>query len=269
VLFENISSPQTIFARVENTLNSDCFDTTFFDVNVLLSPSSEDETLYICTNESIILNAEEGFDYYNWSTGETTQSITVDLAGIYTVEIQNVYNVFPNEVICARDKVFTVIESDEATITAIEINDWTDSSNTISVFVEGIGDYEFSLDNVNYQDSNVFNNLQSGDYVVYVRDKNNCGIVTEEVFLIHYPKFFTPNGDSDNPYWQIEFSNTEPDLEISIYNRYGKLLKKLSPNSVGWDGTYNGKEMPTSDYWFIVVRPSNGKTYSGHFTLKR
>lgn len=269
MLFENSSTPQTIYARVQNTANSDCFDITSFNIYVLQSPNSLDETIYICTDETVVLNAGESFDYYNWSTGETTQSITVDSPGTYTVEIKNIYLISQEEVECLSNKVFTVTESDEAIITSIEINDWTESTNNISVFVDGIGNYEFSIDNTSYQDSNVFSNLISGDYNVYVRDKNGCGIVTDEVFLIHYPKFFTPNGDSDNQYWQVEFPNQEPGLEILIYDRYGKLLIELSPNSRGWDGTYNGNNMPQSDYWFVVNRPSNNRTYKGHFTLKR
>ena len=269
VLFENTSSPQTIYARVQNNSNPDCFDITSFNLYVFQSPLINDETVYLCTNESLILNLEEEYDFYNWSTGETTPSITVDSPGIYTVEVNNVYNTSQEEVVCLGEKMFTVIESNEAIITSIEVEDWTNTSNSISVFVDGIGAYEFSLDGLNYQDSNLFTNLKPGSYIVYVNDKNDCGEVSGEVFLLHHPNFFTPNGDNHNAYWRIEFSDSEPDLEILIYDRYGKLLKKLGADSIGWDGTYNGKEMPTSDYWFTVIRPSNGKTYSGHFTLKR
>ncbi|MEO1030839.1 MAG: T9SS type B sorting domain-containing protein [Bacteroidota bacterium] len=269
-LYENISNPQTIYARVQNISNSDCFDMTSFDLNVLYTPDSSEETIYLCTDQPATLSAGLEFDAYMWSNGETTESITVTSPGTYTVEIQNIYQTSQQQqIICTGNKAFTVIESSEAIITTIEINDWTAANNTITIVVEGIGDYEFSLDNSNYQDSNIFNNVPSGDYTVYVRDKNNCGTVTEVVYVLHYPKFFTPNGDDNNDYWHVKFSNTEPDLEVLIFDRYGKLLKQINANSIGWDGTFNGTKMPSSDYWFVIKRPAKNQIYTGHFSLRR
>ena len=89
------------------------------------------------------------------------------------------------------------------------------------------------------------------------------------MFLLYYPKFFTPNGDAYNPTWQIINASAERDLEVLIFDRYGKLLAEFSGSSIGWDGTYGGQNMPAADYWFVVKRPGNGKTYKGHFALKR
>ena len=82
-----------------------------------------------------------------------------------------------------------------------------------------------------------------------------------------YPKFFTPNGDGYNDTWAIKFSNFEPGLKVTIFDRYGQLLKILN-NTNSWDGVCNGNKLPSSDYWFVVTR-ENGKEYRGHFTLKR
>ncbi|MGK4569084.1 T9SS type B sorting domain-containing protein [Flavobacterium sp. 3HN19-14] len=83
-----------------------------------------------------------------------------------------------------------------------------------------------------------------------------------------YPMFFTPNGDGVNDNWKIKFSNLEPGLDVAIFDRYGKFIKQLYANGQGWDGTYNGHDEPSTDYWFVVKRPS-GKEYRGHFALKR
>ncbi|MEF3079399.1 T9SS type B sorting domain-containing protein [Winogradskyella poriferorum] len=267
--YENISNTQTIYVRVQNSLSPDCFDLTSFQLHVLETPISSEDIVYLCTNESVVLSAGEGFDYYNWSNGETTESITVNTTGNYAVEVINSLQTSQGEITCAANRLFTVVESDEALITNVEVTDWTENDNTISVFVDGIGDYEYSLDNVTYQDESVFSNLLPGEYVVYVRDKNNCGIVTQEVYLLYYPRFFSPNGDGVNEYWQIEFSDSEPDNEILIYDRYGKLLAQIPPNSLGWDGTYDGAKMPAADYWFKIKRPGKNKVYTGHFSLKR
>ncbi|WP_407556482.1 T9SS type B sorting domain-containing protein [Winogradskyella sp. 4-2091] len=208
--------------------------------------------------------ADFGYDYYNWSTGETTRIITVDEPGDYTVTATNDYG----SLVCSTDKTVSVIISNRALITSVETVDCTQNNNEISVFVEGYGDYEYSIDGFNYQDHNVFTNLSIDNYTVFVRDKKGCGTTAEEVFLLYHPKFFTPNGDNVNEYWQIINSDKEPTNVLYIYDRYGKLIKKLKPTDIGWDGTYNGNMLPTSDYWFVLQR-QNGKTYKGHFTLKR
>ncbi|WP_338733393.1 T9SS type B sorting domain-containing protein [Mangrovimonas cancribranchiae] len=267
--YQNTSSSETIFARIEKDTNANCFDVTSFEIAVLEYPEIIMPDSYnICTNETVILRAPIGFNSYSWSTGETTKDIIVTQPGDYTVIVTKVFNTNPITE-CESSKTIQVIESDEAIFETFEIQDWTDNSNSIAVFVTGLGDYEYSLDNIVYQDNPVFYNLEPGEYSVFIRDKNGCGVIYEDIYLMYYPKFFTPNDDGYNDFWQIKMASHEPGLEIYIHDRHGKLLTKINPNSLGWDGTFNGELMPTNDYWFVVKRPSNGKTYKGHFTLKR
>ena len=69
----------------------------------------------------------------------------------------------------------------------------------------------------------------------------------------------------------IGIANGDPTAKIYIFDRYGKLLNQLSPLTEGWDGSYNGNPMPSSDYWFRVEYTENDtkKEFRGHFTLKR
>lgn len=150
-----------------------------------------------------------------------------------------------------------------------EITDWSSNNNSIMVIVNGEGDFEYSIDGYNYQDSPFFYGLEPNVYLVYVKDVDDCRISKKEVFLLHYPKVFTPNGDGVNDFWQIKYGYEELNITIFIYDRYGKLIKQIAPNSNGWDGTFNGIELPVSDYWFVVKRPNNHIEYTGHFTLKR
>lgn len=141
-------------------------------------------------------------------------------------------------------------------------------ANTIQIEVTGASKYEYSLDGIIYQDAPIFENLPTADYRIYVRDKYNCGVFTKDTFILMYPKFFTPNGDGFNDFWNVKFLENEPDIRTSIFDRYGKLITVLSPVVEGWDGTFNGNPLPASDYWFTVLR-SNGKEHKGHFTLTR
>ena len=124
--------------------------------------------------------------------------------------------------------------------------------------------------------SNTFIGVSPGYHVVTVRDLNGCGIGTDQALVIDYPRFFTPNGDGYNDTWHIEGIQSRPLADIYIFDRYGKLLKQLSPLGDGWDGTYNGKLMPSTDYWFTITLDmlygddvSLIKTFKGHFSLKR
>ncbi|WP_147299213.1 T9SS type B sorting domain-containing protein, partial [Winogradskyella eximia] len=172
---------------------------------------------------------------------------------------------------CFKERTITVLPSSIARNINFEVVD-ASQNNSITVLVDGEGDYEYALGNSNgpYQDSNTFNNVQPGLYTVYIRDKNGCGIADDLVSVIGFPKFFTPNNDDVNDYWQVYGITTQFQANsiIYIFDRYGKLLKELDPLSSGWDGKYNGENMPTSDYWFKVTL-EDGRTFTNHFTLKR
>ena len=271
-LFTN-STPysQTIYARAENA--NACYGISEIELTVYELPDIETtEDVVYCLNtfpETITLNAglNAGVptDYtYLWSTGEMTHEIQINAVGTYTVTVTNTNN-------CTKDRTITVLPSNIATFTDIQISD-ASSNNTITVIVSGEGDYEFALDSPKgpYQDSNFFENVTGGLHTVYVKDKNNCGIIDQIVSVIGFPKYLTPNNDGFHDTWQIFGLSTQfqPNTKILIYDRYGKLLKQLDPLGVGWDGTFNGKPLPSNDYWFTVIL-QDGRTFKSHFTLKR
>lgn len=265
-MFQTILNTKTIYVRIENKLRTTCFATTSFQLIVKPKPIIVLEDSYtICKGKNITIIAQSGFSTYSWSNGSTTNSTMITQAGNYSLTVTKDYGT----IICDATKNFTVYSSNIATITTIETQDWSDNENTITVYVSGdTTDYLYSLDNSHFQDSNQFYGLLSGDYTVYVKDKKGCGTVQDEVYLLMYPRFFTPNGDGFNDIWDIRFSTAEPNMLISIYDRYGKIIDTFKGNSSGWNGTLNGVLLPSDDYWFVVKRV-NGKEYKGHFTLKR
>ena len=260
-----IPNNQTIYARIMNVQS--CYSD--YPVNLRVNTFDTvlvDETIGLCENESLILDAGNGFSSYEWNTNppQFTQQITVNSGGIYEVTLTNALN-------CAKTKTFTIEASGIATIEDIIINDFQDNNTaTIEISASSLGDYEFSLDGVNYQDSNVFSNLNAGEYTVYVQDKKGCGIVFETFYILDYPKYFTPNNDGYNDTWYIknlDKRNLENSI-ITFFDRYGKLIKQVSGANEGWNGTFNGEILPSTDYWF-TIELTNGKTIKGHFALKR
>lgn len=256
------NSNNTVYVRVISDHN--CYNVAKLLFTFIDSPRIYMVDKYpLCQFRNVVIDAHPGYDRYLWSTGESTQTITVTQPGSYWV------TVFENHgaLICDTRKDFFVYLSNPANIIRINTSDWSVDDNSITVTVAGLGDYVYSIDGENYQEENVFSHLKSGDYTVFVKDKNGCGIVDEDVFLLMYPTFFTPNDDTYNDLWKIKLSEYEPGFRIKIFDRNGKLLKELG-NDAGWDGTFNNIPLPSSDYWFVVTR-GDGKEFRGHFSLKR
>ncbi|TBW28442.1 T9SS type B sorting domain-containing protein [Gramella sp. KN1008] len=145
------------------------------------------------------------------------------------------------------------------------------NNNTVTLDFDTSNNYEYSIGDINgpYQTSTTFTNVASGFQTLYIRDIKGCAIIESEIAVLGYDNFFTPNGDGVNDFWQIKgLSSSVGKNLIRIFDRYGKLLIRLDPLKQGWDGIFNGKEMPAGDYWFRVEL-QNGQEFNGHFSLIR
>lgn len=286
-IYENITNPQTIYARVSDITiaNSICWATTEITLQVDLLPIFDlDDEYLLCldTNgtevvELPILDTQlSDTDYsFEWRLdgallfAETSSSLTPSEGGTYTVLVTN------NITGCQNTDSALVNVSSPPTVTAEVTSLMFATNHVVEVTATGLGIsvYEYSLDNGAWQDSNIFENVSLGVHIVTVRDKNGCGFASTSVLVIDYPEFFTPNGDGYNDTWNIAGIATQPNAVVYIFDRFGKLLKQLSPTGSGWNGTYNGVNLPTSDYWFSVEynEPIDGKRkeFRAHFTLKR
>jgi len=263
---------QTIYGRVSD--NGFCYTIGEVALSVASLPNLEpDAEVFYCLNSfpdtitlygGIVDDIPNNY-YYNWSTGETTIEIEVNEPGTYSVEVIPVDG-------CPKTRTITVLPSNTATIDEVIVSDLVDA-NAITILASGEGEYEYALNTSNgpFQVSNSFNNLTAGIYTVYVKDvKNDCGIVSQEVSVVGYPKFFTPNGDGFNDRWQLSGISEvfQPQTKVFIFDRSGKLLYTLNSPEQFWNGTFKGTALPTSDYWFSATL-QDGRTFNGHFTLKR
>ena len=280
-----IAFSQVLYVRVESEDNGECFG---LGPHLLLTvhPTPEfdvDQTETYCFNDSSIslFTFNPRGDYtYEWTDAagnvvSVSPNATVMSAGLYKVKAISSLG-------CESIPVsFAVAESAKAIIDTEDITvKELSGNNSITINNEGdnlgIGDYEFSLNDINgpYQDEPFFDNVSAGAHIVYVRDKNKCGIESIDVFILGFPKFFTPNNDGRNDTWQIEglgphFSNQSV---VTLYDRYGKLIKQFRAKSGSWNGTLNGQQLHSSDYWFevkLVETSGNVRTFRGHFSLVR
>lgn len=288
LLYINILPTEVIYTRIDNISFNDveCFDIGTFNIVVNLLPVFDLEEEYIlCVNtngtEEITTPPiiDTGLDMMNYGfiwhlnavelPAEVASMIIPTQDGIYSVEATNLTTGCSNTITTMVNLSSPPVISASVTSFAFSNNHTLEASATGS----GYQEYEFSLDGGAWQDNGTFNDVSFGEHIITARDINGCGESSTTVMVIDYPLYFTPNGDGYHDTWNIDGLAYQQLANIYLFDRYGKLLKQLSPMSSGWDGTYNGAPLPSSDYWFTVEyrepRDSTLKIFKAHFTLKR
>ncbi|MFP8895060.1 MULTISPECIES: T9SS type B sorting domain-containing protein [Chryseobacterium] len=256
-----LSESKTVYARVDN--DKQCYSIAKIDLVVLPPVKSavlKDKT--ICAEAKTTLDAGPGFVSYEWSTGETTQSISNVGVGAYWVKLQT-------------GKCFTLQEvrvhaSLQPVVSGIEI-----TNNNITVTATGgVPPYQYSVDGVNWQDSNTFTGLPRGENTVYVKDTYNCTPIQVTITVPNLINAITPNGDNVNDVIDYSALAYKKNLIFIVYDRYGNKLHEAKKfNNFTWDGTAFGKKIPTGTYWYTISWNENNKNntetkYSGWVLVK-
>lgn len=225
-------------------------------LNINVVPQTEDTYLQICPNTTEVLDAGISGMSYSWNTGSNSQNITVSSGGSYQVEITNAAG-------CSAIKVFTV---EMAANTAI--GEVISEEEKVTILPEEEGQLLFSLDGVNYQTSNVFDVVPGGIYTAYIKDLADCNVSSLEFPHIVIPKFITPNNDGYNDSFRLKGIEYFSSSEILIFDRYGKLLKSGNGQGFSWNGEFNGENLPSEDYWYLI-KIEDYPDQKGHFSLIR
>ena len=216
-----------------------------------------DEIITVCANQTVILNVAHVNASYAWSTGETTSSISTANPGTYTVTVTTSLN-------CSSSKTFIIQHYPIPQIASIVING-------LNVFVNMAqpGDYEYAIDGITFQNSNSFQLQTGGHYIMTVREIHGCGLQETPFLASLFPTYFTPNGDGINDNWSVIGIDFLKGDQITIFDRYGKIVGLLDQENPSWLGIINGKPALEDDYWFLYECKSLQLTQRGHFTLKR
>ncbi|MFD0835562.1 T9SS type B sorting domain-containing protein [Mariniflexile aquimaris] len=280
-----VAFSETLYVRVESDDNGDCYG---IGPHLLLTvhprPEFEVEQTEVYCSDNIpitleAINASGNFTY-EWKddSGQVISNLpiaSVASGNSYTVTATSASGCesFPISY-TVKESAMASIDLDDITIIELSDNNGISINNSNNNL--GIGDYEFALDRIDgpYQNEAVFSGVAAGMHTVYIRDKNLCGIAQIDVFILGFPKFFTPNNDGKNDTWHVmglgsEFTNASV---VNIFDRYGKLIKQINAKNGVWDGTFNSEPLADSDYWFLaelVEATGNIRTYKGHFSLVR
>ncbi|WP_208234014.1 T9SS type B sorting domain-containing protein [Gelidibacter pelagius] len=273
---------QTIHVRVQSADNGDCFGVgSHLQLKVNPLPEfSVSQSEGLCLNgDPIVLTIENPTGNYSYVWTNASNEI-ISTSATAAVTTAGTYTIIASSDGCDSLPINYIVEASEIanlTDVSISIADLSNSKTiTIDTSILGAGDYEYSLGNRYgpYQDSPTFTNVSAGVYSFYVNDKNGCGIAETKVYVMGFPKYFTPNDDGFNDRWNIEGFEGQFSAQsyIEIYDRYGTFLARIQPNGLGWDGTYKGQPLQATDYWYLAqFLDDEGQTrnYEGHFSLIR
>jgi gliding motility-associated-like protein len=241
---------QTVYYRVTSLENPNCYAAEHqFELTALPVPRLDFPVqAYICSEGGSVVigqpSPEAGVSYL-WDTGEQAPSIWISAPGVYTLTASRTE---AGEV-CEVSRTVEVVRGVAPAIAEITIDDLS-ASNQVTVVPREEGPFEYALNDGPYQGSPVFTGVPAGIHQLHMRSTQGCGSLSETITVVGFGTLFTPNGDGLNDLWQITGLEQLTDPEIFIFDRYGKLLKQLDATSAGWDGTFNGRQMPATDYWF-------------------
>ena len=226
----------------------------------------------ICAGESSLLsvnNAPEG-STYSWNGGGTEDQTSSKLS--VSPNESTEYNVTASKGHCSSKMSLKVhVHEIPALEVVLEIAEDGIQRNLLAQAEGGSSPYTYTLDNFLSNDDGRFDNMGGGYHQISLVDYYGCSTdTTVSVTIPLVPdKFFTPNGDGNNDLWQIRNIESVP-AYVYIYDRFDRKVAEYTPGSfTGWDGIYNGHQLPSADYWYVIREAATGKTLKGHFTLHR
>lgn len=276
---------QTIYAVKSATSNENCYTEKQFQltINPLLNLTIED--FVICkdfdTNEPIEpVEIKSGLDpnkfsanwFFNDKLVGTGVNYIAKEIGTYKIEPQRIVPETGSDCNYNTTEVNVIASSPKAKITYVS-DAFTDETTVRVDFLNyGLGEYIYKIDDGEFQSSNEFTVPETGIYIITIRDtKGYCSDFTLKFTALSYPKFFSPNGDGRNDFWNIEDLKDNPNAIITVYNRYGTIITAFKANEQGWDGFQNGKLSPENSYWFKVnfIFKDQPAEFASYFSLKR
>jgi len=236
------------------------------DTALAYQPPRQD-TIEKC--DTAILLADDALAY-QWSTGDTTNAITVKLAGDYWVqeyrdlsECQKGITLHEYHV---QDKDFG--------ISLFIGNDTVICKGTQLILTSGFDSTRWSTG----VSGSAIKVSSSGLYIATVTDPCNQDyadsiLVSAENCdcLINFPTAFSPNQDGVNDIFRPVTRETFTEYYLAIYNRWGELMFDSHIYREGWDGTYKGQPMPDGVYMYICkAKCVRGESsFKGDITLIR
>ncbi|KAB1151693.1 T9SS type B sorting domain-containing protein, partial [Tenacibaculum aiptasiae] len=213
---------------------------------------------------------------YTLFDGSGTAVTTNTTGEFIDVAAGNGYTVTATHTVTACSESSTSSPIDIQDIQALTMTIDDSQKNKLIANVDfGLPPYNFTVDGVDMGSDNEFTILQTKDYTITVRDARGCELtltVRGVYVTITVPNIFTPDGDGINDYWYPLEVEDYHNLRVFIYDRYARKIQNFQGVQQGWDGLYEGKPLPSGDYWYTIYYnelSGEEKKIMGHFTLYR
>jgi len=281
---DEITTSQKIYVYADSATNPNCFSEVSFEITIFPLKDLTPQLAYICVDfqsgnilqPALLSSGLNPNDYsVEWYSSGIKKGTGIDFSttqeGVYIMRSQKINPSIGDD--CGfNPTTYTVEKSSPAEATITVSSAFTNSIDIIVTVKNGLGSYEFKLDDGNFQTGSIFYDVDSGAHTVTIKDtKGGCDNRVLATNVLKYPKFFTPNNDGFNDTWNIIDLANQPNAVIQIFDRYGKFIKEIKPSGPGWDGNYNGRPLPSTDYWFLVTYLLNGEqqVFKSHFSMKR
>ncbi|WP_196896205.1 T9SS type B sorting domain-containing protein [Aureivirga marina] len=271
-IFDNLEGGQMYVVYIKDANGCEAGTAITFDAPFDFAATYAPDYSNCYTQNDIIISVTEGVpedytyilngdDYYN-------TNVITDLAeGTYSMEVVH------NDTGCNYFIENIEVETVEELSLSIErtfINELTFSASG------GIPPLTYTINPEEYMTEispQVYEVSESGVYEITVTDANGCSVTQSIEFDyidINIPNFFTPNGDGIKDFWYPEGLEYYPDAKVSIFDRYGRRLGYYQGEREGWNGEYDGKALPSDDYWFTLeLSDEENRHFKGNFTLYR
>ena len=247
---QDLKTSRSFFIRFENSANCPSVgEMKFIFKNPKTSSILKD--MIICKDNQIELDAGPGFESYLWDSGSTNQNSGLMSVGNHWVDLTFNGCITRQEVKLIAEEEVSIkilqIENDKLTVTA----------------TGGSTPYKYSLDGINWQASNVFDNLKKGTQRIYVRSAKKCSVAVREFSNINIANLITPNGDGKNDVLDYSDLKWKNNVFFKIFDRNGKSVFIAKNGNYIWDGKDNGRVIPSGSYWFMLewIEPDSGVIY--------
>jgi gliding motility-associated-like protein len=174
--------------------------------------------------------------------------------------------------VCEAEDQATVTVTTNPVIASIDSVGYRDVDIVMDLSF-GTPAFRYSIDGGEWTENTHLTGLKYTAHTILVEDANGCSLLDTFVVkdpALEFPNWFSPNADGEFENWTVPgIQETYPEAEFTIYDRWGKKLVEFKGSDDGWDGSYNGVAMPSTDYWYECVVREIDKVYTGHFTLIR
>ena len=270
VLVDWGSATGTYYIAVrEITVNGCPSDTVSMEVRVDGPTVDLGEERVICVGESVTIVPTGNYRYQQWHDLSTGETYTADTTEMVSITVYDAAGCMAVDSVQVTSYHTPIVDLGNDTTLCGQMSLLLDAGNLGSTYLWSTGETTQQIE--------VF----TGEQFISVEVTNPAGCsgngeihiqpCSPKEFFGNIANTITPNGDNVNDTWKIDEALAYPNIEIEIFDRWGKLVWRSSRGySENWDGrNMNGKELPMDSYFYVIDLNDGTELINGTITIIR